>query len=549
MRGDVEGEMSAGGLSTTATTTAAPPRGTAENPIPLSYAGPARPPPVDKAALAQAAGVDRRFVTAALMLVMVLASMEMTITSTAMPTIIGDLHGLEHYSWVASIYLLASTITMPLYGRLADALGRKRVILGAIVLFMCGSIFAAFSRSMAQLIAFRAIQGLGAGGIMPVVLTILGDIFTLEERARIQGLFSLVWGSAALLGPTLGAFLVHALGWRSVFWVNVPLGALGLVMLLWKYKDLEKPHKTDLDLPGIAALSLAGISLLALVSRLGPDGWSTAALVALATVGAACCGFLVWHERRAEHPVLPPELLVRRSIGPPILAAFLFGAGFLCLDTYVPLYVQGGRGGGVGAAAGVVTPVMLTWALSSMLAAPFLVRWGFRKTAFVGTLLIVAGFAGLLICAWTGAPRWLITAVLAITGFGFGPASMSQLLAAQDSVAWQQRGIVTSAVGFFRTIGGALGIGLLGAMFNALIAKDLAWLREQGVTPGSLLDPHSAKGLPPQVAAQAQSAIARGLTWVFAAMLAIALLQLAVTALMPPKRADHAPSASEGLAV
>jgi MFS family permease len=504
---------------------------------------------LDKAALAKAAGVSRRFVTAALMLVMVLASMEMTITSTAMPTIIGDLHGLEHYSWVASIYLLASTITMPLYGRLADALGRKRVILGAILLFMAGSILAAFSRSMTQLIVFRGIQGLGAGGIMPVVLTILGDIFTLEERAKIQGLFSLVWGSAALLGPTLGALLVRTLGWRSVFWVNVPLGALGFGMLVWKYKDLEKPHKTDLDLPGIAALSLAGISLLALVSRLGPDGWSRPALIGLAGLTVACCAFLVWHERRTDHPVLPPDLLVRRSIGPPILGAFLFGAGFLCLDTYVPLYVQGGRGGGVGAAAGVVTPVMLTWALSSMLAAPFLVKWGFRKTCLTGTLLIVAGFAGLLICARTAAPHWVLTAVLAITGFGFGPASMSQLLAAQDSVTWQQRGIVTSAVGFFRTIGGALGIGLLGAMFNALISKDLAWLRDQGVTPGSLLDPHSAKSLPPQIMTQAQSAIARGLTWVFAAMLVIALLQLAVTTLMPPKRADHAPSASEGMAV
>jgi MFS family permease len=176
-------------------------------------------------------------------------------------------------------------------------------------------------------------------------------------------------------------------------------------------------------------------------------------------------------------------------------------------------------------------------------------KWGFRKTALAGTLFIVAGFAGLLICARTAAPHWVLTAVLAITGFGFGPASMSQLLAAQDSVTWQQRGIVTSAVGFFRTIGGALGIGLLGAMFNALISKDLAWLRNQGVTPGSLLDPHSAKSLPPQIMSQAQSAIARGLTWVFAAMLLIAILQLAVTTLMPPKHADHAPSASEGMAV
>src|SRR6476620_7281538 len=193
--------------------------------------------------------LDRRFVTLALMLVMVLASMEMTVTSTAMPTIIGELHGLEHYSWVASIYLLAMTVTMPLYGRLADTLGRKRVILVAILLFCVSSVLASLARSMPQLIAYRGLQGLAAGGIMPIVLTILGDIFTLEERAKIQGVFSSIWGTSSLAGPALGAFLVNTFGWRSVFFVNLPFGLLGLGVLMWKYHDREKPHSTDLDLP------------------------------------------------------------------------------------------------------------------------------------------------------------------------------------------------------------------------------------------------------------------------------------------------------------
>src|SRR5438552_7168182 len=173
--------------------------------------------------------LDRRFVTAALMLVMVLASMEQTVTSTAMPTIIGELHGLEHYSWVASIYLLACTVSMPLYGRLADALGRKRVILGAIVLFCSASLLASTAHTMVQLVIYRGFQGLGAGGIMPVVLTIQGDVFTLEERAKIQGFFSAVWGGAALAGPALGAYLVKFFGWRSIFFVNLPFGMIGLV--------------------------------------------------------------------------------------------------------------------------------------------------------------------------------------------------------------------------------------------------------------------------------------------------------------------------------
>ena len=481
------------------------------------------------------------------MLVMVLASMEQPITSTAMPTIIGELHGLQHYAWVAAIYLLACTVSMPLYGRLADALGRKRVIVFAITVFAAASVLAAWSHSMTQLIVYRGLQGIGAGGIMPVVLTILADIFTLEERAKIQGLFSAVWGTASLAGPALGAFLVKSFGWRSVFFVNLPLAALGLGVLMWKYHDVEKPHSTDLDLPGVVSLSAGCMAILALVSRLGPDGWSWLAIAGLTAASIFCAIYFVRHELRAEHPILPPALMVKRSIGPPILASFLFGIGFLSLDTYVPLYVQAARGGGVTAAAGAVTPVMLMWALSSMVAAPLLVRWGFRRTALVGAGLIVAGFTGLLVCAAAGAPHWAITAVLAVSGLGFGPASMSCLLAAQGAVGWQQRGIITSAVAFFRTIGGSLGIGVLGAMFNVLTGPGLEKLKAAGATPARLLDPGLSAGIPASVLHEAQGVIAGGLMWVFAAMVLVAVLQAVVTMLMPPGKADHVVKASEGM--
>ncbi len=215
---------------------------------------------------------ERRYIVGALMMVMVLASMEQTVTSTAMPTIIGDLHGLEHYSWVASIYLLACTVTMPLYGRLSDALGRKRVVIFAIGLFCAASVLASASHTLLQLIIFRGLQGLGAGGIMPVVLTIAGDIFTIEERPRVQGFFSAVWGTAALAGPMLGAFLVKVMGWRSIFFVNLPFGALGLAVLIWKYHDREKPHSTDLDLPGVVSLAIACTAALTCVSGSAPAG-------------------------------------------------------------------------------------------------------------------------------------------------------------------------------------------------------------------------------------------------------------------------------------
>ena len=489
----------------------------------------------------------RKVVTAALLLVMVLVSMEMTVTSTAMPSIIGDLHGLEHYSWVASIYLLACTVTMPFYGRLADAFGRKRVVLGAIALFCAGSLLCSFATSMTQLIVYRGLQGLGAGGVMPVVLTIIGDIFTLEERAKIQGFFSAVWGTSALAGPALGALLVNTMGWRSVFWVNLPFGLIGLAVLGWFYHERRDRHEMDLDLPGVLSLAVGSTALLALVSRLGPDGWSWPMIAGLTAVAVAALVYFGRHERRAAHPILPTDLMLQRAIGPSIIGSALFGAGFLSLDTYVPLYVQGGRGGDATAAASVVTPVMLTWALSGTVAAPLLVRWGFRRTATLGATLIVAGFAGLIACAMTGAPQWLMTATLAITGFGFGPTSMSFLISAQEAVTYAQRGLVTSAVSFFRTMGGAVGIGVLGALFNVLTAARTARLREMGVRPAELLDPHAHARLPGDVVQSARDMIAGGLTWVFVAMLACAAALWAVTRLMPKTHCTHRVARHEAL--
>jgi MFS family permease len=489
--------------------------------------------------------LDRRWVTAALMLVMVLASMEQTVTSTAMPTIIGSLHGLEHYSWVASIYLLACTVSMPLYGRLADSLGRKRVILFAIALFSISSLLAASSRSMPELIAYRGLMGLGAGGIMPVVLTILGDIFTLEERARIQGLFSAVWGTASLAGPALGWFLVVTLGWQSIFFVNLPFGLLGMLVLVRFYHDQEKPRSVHLDMPGIASLGVGCMALLMLVSRLGPGGWPMNVSLALGAVAAVAAIFFIFNERQSANPIMPVDLLMNRSIGPSLLGSCLLGIGFLSLDTFVPLYVQGVLWGGPGSAAWVVTPVMLTWAASGIVAAPLVVRWGFRNTSMLGSAIIVMGFSGLLACTALGVSKHVLAAVLALTGFGFGPASMSFLLSAQNAVSWQRRGIVTSSIQFFRTAGGSMGIGILGALFNIITRPKLFGLESSGVTPASLLDPHTRARLSPAILHSAGWIIDGGLHWVFIGMLAVAILQLIASRWMPVHKAEHVLSKAE----
>ena len=487
---------------------------------------------------------DRRYVTAALMLVMTLASMEMTVTSTAMPTIIGDLHGLEHYSWVASLYLLTSTVSMPLYGRLADKFGRKYVIIAAISIFTGASMLAATSQGMMQLILFRGLQGLGAGGIMPVVLTILSDIFTLKERASVQGLFSVIWGTAAMGGPALGAILVNTLGWRSVFYVNLPLGLLGLAVLIWKYHEHEEPHPTDLDLPGVFSLAIACAAILAMVTRLGIDGssWMTPSLLGVAIVAII---YFIRHERQAPHPIMPASLLFRRAIGPALAGSFLLGLGYLCIDVYVPLYVQGGRGGGATAAASAITPVVLTWSIANAFAAPLLIRWGFRKTSLVSSILIALGMTGLLVSSMLAVPHWVLTMTLSITGLGLGPASLCFLLAPQEAVSWQQRGNITSSVMFFRTIGGAVGVGLLGALFNLLIASDFARLQRLGIKPSEVFSPELHSKLSPELLASGQHAIVNALTWVFAVMLFFSLVQIAVATLMPAFKPQHEIKRSE----
>ena len=483
--------------------------------------------------------LNRVYVTGALLIVMVLAAMELTVTSTAMPTIIGDLHGLEHYSWVTSVYLLVCTITMPIYGRLADAWGRKRVVLFAIALFCGASMLAASAHSLLQLIIFRGFQGLGAGGIMPVVLTILGDIFTLEERAAIQGVFSAVWGGAALAGPAIGALLVDTLGWRSIFFVNLPFGALGFIVLVWQYHDHEKPHSTDLDLPGVLALAVACSALLPVI-----NGLITAAAVdaGLLVLAIAAIAWFIRVERRAKNPIMPPELVMERAIGPALLLSALMGIAFFGVDTYVPLFVQGTTGAGAKAAAGVVTPVMLAWAASGIVVAPIIIRWGFRRTALAGSCFTAISFIGLVTCAVLHASGWILAAVLMLSGLGFGAVSMSCLLSAQHHVSWQQRGIVTSGIQFVRTMGGAIGIGLLGMLFNVLSAPQMRQLHEMGVSPASFMDPEKRQTLPPEAREILPTMFGHGLTWVFVAMAVFAVLQIVVSCLLPP---FERPSADE----
>jgi MFS family permease len=473
-----------------------------------------------------------RAVTFALVLVTALASLESTVVSTAMPTIIGELRGLPVYSWVFSAYLLSATVTMPIYGRLADLYGRRRILLIAISLFVVGAGACAAAQTMTHLIAARVLQGLGAGGLMPVALVVSGDLFSLRERARIQGLFSGIWGVASLAGPMLGAALTVTFGWRSIFSINLPLGVLAFALVATKMIESRATRPDPLDVGG-ALLLAGGITalLLSVLQKAGGAALSPAVRLFLIVAGVVLLAAFARQQARREHPLIPPALFHHARTVAPYVSGALLGVTIFGVDTFVPLFVQGARGGTAMAAGAVVTPVVLMWALSAAFAARAVVRFGFRRTAQLGSILILLGCGGLIACAILHAHVGTITATCALIGAGLGPSSMSQVLAIQHAAEEHQRGVATSLVPFFRAVGGALGVGALGALLAAGLSRRLGPAAEAAGTllaHGQAATPVSAVELEGLGAALEASLLP-----VFVVLLVLAALNIAVASSFP----------------
>ncbi len=489
----------------------------------------------------------RRAVTVALVLVTALASFESTVVSTAMPTIIGDLGGLPLYAWVFSVYLLTSTVAMPVYGRLADIHGRRRLILVAIAVFLTGAVTCAFARSMPQLIAARAIQGLGAAGLIPVALTVIADLYSLEERARIQGLFSSVWGFAALVGPLLGAFFTVHFGWRSIFSINIPLGAIAFFLVATRMIESRASLPDPVDVAGASTLAI-GVSLVLFAVLRAPGSGGTTAIVRIALLAAGVVSLAIFArlQTRREHPLVPPDLLRHWQTASPYLAGILLGTTIYGVDTYVPLFVQGARGGTAGAAGAVVTPLIFFWATSAAAASRLILRFGFRRTARFGAVLVFLGLAGLVASALANASVAWASAACAVIGAGLGPSSISQVLAIQHVAPERHRGVATSLVPFFRTVGGSIGVGVLGGVFAAGVAARLG----SGMEAASrlLAGPHAA-GAAEHIAVAPdlfRHAIESSLLPVFAVLLGLAALNLFLSSGFPETTVSRAEVSKPG---
>ncbi|MBO9387130.1 MAG: MFS transporter, partial [Thermomicrobium sp.] len=395
-----------------------------------------------------------------------LAALDVSIVGTAMPTIVGELRGFALYPWVVTAYLLTSTTTIPLYGRLADLYGRKRILLAAITLFLAGSALCGLAQSMLQLVLFRALQGLGAGGIIPVTLTVLGDLFPLEQRARLQGLTSAVWGAAAVAGPSVGAAVTDLAGWRWIFYLNVPVGLVALGLLGAALQERVGRREHPLDYRG-ALLLTAGMTLLLSGLSAAGEGRGAAPVVAVgATLGGAALLVLFWRtEQRAALPIVPPELVRRRLMAVVGLGSILIGAGIFGLISFLPLAMQG-LGAGTATTAGLtIMPFAVSWSLASTVAGRVILRFGFRSSVVLGMGAMLTGALVLQVV-----PRWPVlgwaVAAAALFGVGMGFSATAFLIAVQNAVAWGERGIATALVGLSRTIGGAVGVAVLGAVLN-----------------------------------------------------------------------------------
>lgn len=396
---------------------------------------------------------------------MFLAALEATVIGTAMPTVIATLGGLDHYSWVFSAYLLTSTVTVPLWGKLSDLYGRKLFYQIGVGLFVLGSTLSGLSESMPQLIAFRALQGLGAGALVPLAMTIVADIFTLEQRARMQGLFSGVWGISSIIGPLIGGFITDHWSWRWVFFINLPVGIVSAIIIGVAFPGHREAGKPAIDYAGAATLTGSmSLLMLALVQTdVLPPALGRPLLLAVAAVLFA---IFVAVERRAKEPLIPLQLFRNRVVAIGVLVGFLAGVGMFGALSFVPLFAQGVRGATATEAGSLLMPLMLSWVIMSIVGGRLLLHVGYRRMVVAGTILLTGSFF-MFATFGRSTEMWKLVLDLSALGSGLGLTMLTLLMAIQHSVPRAQLGTATSLNQFSRAIGGAIGVAVMGVILAA----------------------------------------------------------------------------------
>lgn len=479
-------------------------------------------------------------VVAGLMLTTFLAALDGSIVSTAMPTITGQLGGFNLYSWVFSIYLLTSTVTVPIYGKLADLFGRKRVLLVGIFLFLLGSALCGFAQDMLQLVIFRGIQGIGGGAILPVAVTILGDLFPIEQRAKIQGFTGSVWGISAVVGPALGGFIVDNTTWRWIFYLNLPIGVLAVATIILFFHERKVTRNHRIDFTGAVALTLGTSALLLGLTSGGRDwDWLSAQSILTFAVAIVALVAFIFIERVAGEPILPLSLFQNKLIRVSGMAALLVGGVMIGIVTYVPLFVQGVLGTSATVAGGVLATMSIGWPVAGSIAGRLILRWGFRTTAMIGGSLLLLSVIMMLVIDKNTSPFYIAFCSL-ISGFGLGFSTTSFVVGIQNEVNWERRGVATASNLFLRSLGSTIWVAGLGSLLNNILVSQTEKLTGSTHNPldliNAILNPVAGRTIDAASKAAVQNGLEQAFHWVIIVELLSAILALVVIMMMPKAR-------------
>jgi len=484
-----------------------------------------------------------RLIISAVAVMLLLASLDQTIVSTALPTIVSDLGGLDHLSWVVTAYLLTSTVVAPLYGKLGDLYGRKIMMQISVVLFLTGSALAGLSTTMWFLIASRALQGFGGGGLFVLALTVIADVIPPRERSKIQGVFGGVFGLSSIAGPLAGGFFVDHLSWRWIFYINLPLGILSLVIFAIAFKPRGIRSKHRIDYTGAVLLTTA-LSAIILLTSLGGRSyaWDSAFILSLLVLAAISIVAFVMVERRASEPILPLSLFKFNNFSVFSGIGLLTGAAMLGSITFLPLYLQVAKGVRPTDSGLQMMPLMLGILVGSITSGRIMGKTGrYKYLPMVGMSILFVAMI-LLSQLQPETPTWQVMAMMALVGMGLGPTMSVGTTAIQNAVPRDMLGVGTAGFTLFRQIGGSIGVALFGALFSNELAQSLAPLMPPGADTGAM-NAAAVAALPSEIKFEVVAAFTEALHPIFliSAVAAVAALALAFMLKEKPLRGRGEP--------
>jgi len=464
----------------------------------------------------------RKKIIVSLMLMTFLSAVEGTIISTAIPRITSDLSGVELVSWVYAIYMLATAVSTPIYGKLADLFGRKKVLLIGATIFLVGSALCGIVTSMEQLIVFRALQGLGAGAIMPITMTIIGDLYSeVKDRAKAQGWISAVWGISGVIGPLVGGFLVDSLSWRYIFFLNVPFGIIACLMIVIYYKESVKPAKHHIDYLGATVFSLSAIALLyALLTGSSKNNWGDMSIISLLIFAVVSFIIFLFIEKKSPEPLIPLALFANRTLSIINILTLISGAMLISLTMYLPIWSQGVLGKNATDAGLILMPLPVMWTVGTIFSSKLVGRFNTKQIILLGVcVLSVAAFS--LFTLSITSPAFLIYVGVGLFGLGMGLVSPIYMVTIQTAVSNQTRGTAIGLNTFINTFSQTLGAAVFGALFNTMI-------HARGVQNLDLVSSGGHAGTTANIVSKSQEALASSVHFIYMGTFILALVTLCI---------------------